>query len=77
MQTDFVSLYLITAALFFVVLLIAFWLDGSTSKQHRLSWMIVLLGALFWGVVLPFAVVERSRKLFRHRVLASRQGHLG
>jgi membrane protein DedA with SNARE-associated domain len=76
MQTNFVSLYLITAALFFVVLLAAFWLDGSTSKQHRLSWMVVLVGALFWGVVLPFAIVERSRRQFRHRVVASRPGHL-
>jgi polyferredoxin len=74
MQIDFVSLYLITAALFFIVLLLAFWLDSSTSKRHKLSWMIVLVGALFWGIVLPFAVIERSRKLFKHYgALASRQ----
>jgi uncharacterized membrane protein YpjA len=71
------SLYLTTAALFFIVLLLAFWMDRSTSKQHRLSWMVVLVGALFWGVVLPFAVIERSRKLFRQGVVASRSGHLG
>lgn len=76
MYTNLVSLYLLTAALFFVILLVAFWLDGSTSKRHRLSWMIVLVGALFWGVVLPIAVIERSRKMFKHKSLASRQVHL-
>lgn len=76
MQTNFVSVYLLIAGLFFVVLLTAFWLDNSTSKQHRLSWMIILVGALFWGVVLPLAVIERSRKLFGQRVHAARQAHL-
>jgi threonine/homoserine/homoserine lactone efflux protein len=77
MQTNFVSIYLLTAGLFFLVLLVAFWFDGSTPKQHRLSWMIILIGALFWGVVFPLAVIERSRKLFRQNALVSRvsRGH--
>lgn len=73
MQTNFAFIYLLTAGLFFVILLAAFWLDGSTSKRHGLSWMIVLVGALFWGIVLPLAVLERSRKMIRHRVVAMRQ----
>ncbi|QYO67608.1 hypothetical protein [Leptolyngbya sp. 7M] len=77
MQTNFVSFYLLTAGLFFGILLAAFWLDGSTSKRHKLSWMIVLVGALFWGVVLPLAVLERSRKLFRHQVVAARPSQVG
>lgn len=73
MQTNFALIYLLTAGLFFVVLLAAFWLDGSTSKRHGLSWMIVLIGSLFWGIALPLALIERSRRLFKqHRVLASR-----
>jgi polyferredoxin len=76
MQTDFVSFYLLTAGLFFGILLAAFWLDGSTSKRHGLSWMIVLVGALFWGIVLPLAVLERSRRVFKHRMVSARPGHL-
>jgi polyferredoxin len=69
---NFLSFYLLTAGLVFVVFLAAFWRDNSTSKQDRLSWTIILFGALFWGIVLPLALVERSRKLFRQNVLASR-----
>ena len=75
MQTNFVSIYLLTAGLFFVLLLSAFWLDRSTSKRHQLSWIIVLIGSLFWGIVLPLAVIERSRKLFKQRALTSRQSY--
>jgi hypothetical protein len=76
MQATFVSLYLFTAGLFFVVLLAAFWLDSSTSKRHQLSWAIILIASAFWGVALPLAVLERSRKLFRHKVPASRSVRL-
>jgi polyferredoxin len=76
MYTNFLSIYLLTAALFFIILLTAFWLDGSTSKRHGLSWMIVLLGALFWGIVLPLAVIERTRKVLKQRIVASRQAVL-
>ena len=72
MQANFGLFYLVTAGLFFLVLFAAFWLDGSTSKRHRMSWVIVLIGSLFWGVVLPIAVAERLRKLLRQRILASR-----
>ena len=73
---SFGEIFIILVPIFFVILLVAFWLDGSTSKRHRLSWMIVLVGALFWGLVLPIAVIERSRKMFKHKSLASRQVHL-
>lgn len=79
MQANFGLLYLVTAGLFSLVLFAAFWLDSSTSKRHGLSWMIVLVGSLFWGVVLPLAVAERLRKLLRQRILAARPlpfGHL-
>lgn len=69
---NFLSFYLLTAGLVFAVYLAAFWRDNSTPKQDRLSWIIILCGALFWGIVLPLAIVERSRKLLRHNALASR-----
>lgn len=69
---NFLSFYLLTAGLVFAVLLVAFWRDGSTSKRHQLSWVIVLIGSLFWGVVLPIALIERSRKLLRQQIVASR-----
>lgn len=72
MQTNFVSIYLLTAGLFFLILLLAFWLDNSTSKRHKMSWTIILVAALFWGIVLPLAVIERSRKLLKQRVLSAR-----
>ncbi|MBW4467484.1 MAG: hypothetical protein KME07_18820 [Pegethrix bostrychoides GSE-TBD4-15B] len=70
MSTNFALLYLATAGLFFLVLFTAFWLDGSTSKRHGMSWIIVLIGALGWGIVLPLALAERLRKLLRHRMAA-------
>jgi hypothetical protein len=73
MLTTFVSLYLLTAGVFFGILLAAFWLDRSTSKSHRMSWLIVLVGALFWGIALPLAIVERTRRLMRQRSLSSRR----
>jgi hypothetical protein len=72
MHTNFLSFYLLTAGLFSVILFAAFWLDGSTPKQHKLSWLVVLVGALFWGIVLPVAVTERLRKLLRQRAFISR-----
>jgi len=77
MQANFGLFYLVTAGLVFVVLFAAFWLDDSTSKQHRLSWMIILIGSLFWGIALPLAVAERLRKLLRQRILANRPAPLG
>lgn len=80
MLTTFVSFYLLTAGVFFVILLAAFWFDRSTSKSHRLSWLIVLVGALFWGIVLPLAVAERTRRLLRQKTLSTRRvpaGRLG
>ncbi|MCU0526200.1 MAG: hypothetical protein MUF72_15385 [Elainella sp. Prado103] len=72
MLMNLLSFYLFTAGLVFVVLLAAFWRDGSTSKRHQLSWMIVLIGSVFWGLVLPIAIIERSRKLLRQQIVASR-----
>lgn len=72
MQANVVLLYLVTAGMFFLVLFAAFWLDSSTSKRHSLSWIVVLVGSLFWGVVLPLALAERLRKLMRQRVLTTR-----
>ncbi len=72
MQANIGLLYLVTAGIFFLVLFASFWLDGSTSKRHGMSWVIVLVGSLFWGIVLPLAVAERLRKLLSQRVLARR-----
>lgn len=77
MQANFASLYLATAGLCFLVLFTAFWLDSSTSKRHGLSWMIILVGSLCWGVVLPLAVAERLRKFSKQRVLAAHSASFG
>ncbi|MBF2000563.1 MAG: hypothetical protein IGS50_21575 [Synechococcales cyanobacterium C42_A2020_086] len=73
MQANFAVLYLFVAVAFFVILLGAFLLDRSTPKQHALSWMIILVSAMFWGLVLPLAITERSRKFIRQRQFSSQQ----
>jgi hypothetical protein len=74
MQANLISLYLIIASLIFFILLGAFLLDGSTSKRNGMSWAVILIGTIFYPIVLPLSLIEISRKLLKQRYDASKQG---
>lgn len=55
--------YFLIASIVFFVWFQRFWNDTSTSKKDLISWVALVLGPLFWPVVLPFSLFQlNSRK---------------
>lgn len=60
-------IYILNALIVFLILLWAFLTDRSTSKSHRLSWLIVFLASTLWFIAVPFSLVEILRKALQQR----------
>jgi phosphoglycerol transferase MdoB-like AlkP superfamily enzyme len=54
--------YFLIASIVFLVWFQRFWNDTSTSKKDLISWVALVLGPLFWPVVLPFSLWQISGK---------------
>ncbi|NEP00645.1 MAG: hypothetical protein F6K58_18630 [Symploca sp. SIO2E9] len=54
------TIYLSAAFYFFLVWLEAFKRDNNISlQQRRISWLVLILGTIFWPIVVPFSYLER------------------
>jgi cytochrome c oxidase subunit IV len=60
-----IALYLTIATLIFCILLISFLLDHSTLKTDKKSWAVVILGSIFWVVVMPLSFLEVTCKFLK------------
>ena len=54
--------YFLIASVVFLVWFQRFWNDTSTSKKDLISWVALVLGPLFWPVVLPFSLFQINNK---------------
>lgn len=54
--------YLIGAFIVFLVFLQSFLRDKTTPKNHKGSWKVLGLAAIFWPIVVPLACLERHLK---------------
>ena len=53
-----ISYYWVIALVVFSVWFKAFWADETTVKHDCSSWMVLIIGASLWVVVIPFANLE-------------------
>ncbi|MDJ0510419.1 MAG: hypothetical protein QNJ64_14370 [Crocosphaera sp.] len=53
-----ISYYWVIALVVFFVWFKAFWADETTAKYDLSSWMVLIIGASLWVVVIPFANLE-------------------
>ena len=74
MQVSLLAVYLSIALFALLILLSAFLFDYSTPKSDWLSWQIVVLGSVFWLVVIPLAVFELARKSARAKDCDRKRG---
>ena len=65
MQANLITFYFIIALFVLSILLLAFWFDRSVSKTDKTSWAVIILGTVFWFVVLPLSFVEVIHKLLK------------
>ena len=54
--------YLIIVLVVFCIWFYKFWGDATTPKDDRISWIALVIGSLFWPIVLPLSIRELSRK---------------
>lgn len=54
--------YLVMAFVVFLVFLQSFLRDKTTPKNHKGSWIVLGLAAIFWPIVVPLAGLERHLK---------------
>ncbi len=54
--------YLLIALIVFLVWFQRFWNDTETSKKDLISWVALVIGPLFWPVVLPFSLFQINSK---------------
>lgn len=73
MRENIVDWYFTIALMVFCFWSIAFIQDSTTPKNHRLSWLVLLIAPLFWPLVLPISGWELTTKALNHRFLHSRQ----
>ncbi|MDJ0600037.1 MAG: hypothetical protein QNJ37_14490 [Crocosphaera sp.] len=59
-----ISYYWVIASIIFFVWVKAFWADETTPKHDLCSWMVLMIGASLWIVVLPFANLELVLKAY-------------
>jgi threonine/homoserine/homoserine lactone efflux protein len=57
-----IALYLPVACVLFCIFLSGFLTDDSASKTDLISWMAVLIGAVFFPIVIPVALTEKLLK---------------
>lgn len=67
------SMYLINAGIVAAILMWAFLADRSTSKQHQLSWLIILIASALWFIAVPLSCFEILRRSLRQRKVLQRQ----
>ena len=66
MSANIVTWYFTIALMVFIYWLMLFYLDKSTSKFDRTSWIVLLVAPWFWFIVLPISSWELSRKSRRN-----------
>ncbi|MEG4571423.1 hypothetical protein QUA56_01655 [Microcoleus sp. N3A4] len=54
--------YFSIALIVFLVWFKSFWNDKATSKKDLISWIALVLGPLFWPVVLPLSLLQITSK---------------
>lgn len=59
-----ISYYWFVALLVFSLWFRLFWADETTAKSDLSSWMVLIIGASLWVVVLPFANLELVIKAY-------------
>ncbi|WP_107667686.1 hypothetical protein [Cyanothece sp. BG0011] len=59
-----ISYYWVIALIVFCVWFKTFWTDQTTAKNDIYSWMVLVIGASFWVVVIPFANLELVLKAY-------------
>ncbi|MGK7941678.1 MAG: hypothetical protein AB4062_16310 [Crocosphaera sp.] len=59
-----ISYYWVIAFVVFSIWFKAFWTDETTAKHDLSSWIVLLVGASFWVVVVPFANLELLTKAY-------------
>ncbi|MDJ0844278.1 hypothetical protein [Crocosphaera sp.] len=59
-----ISYYWVVALLVFFLWFRLFWADETTAKSDLSSWMVLIIGASLWVVVLPFANLELVIKAY-------------
>lgn len=64
-------LYIVNAIAVALILLSAFWADRSTSKNHKLSWAVIVVASALWFIALPLSLVEVLHKSLRRRFVYS------
>ena len=62
MFATIVSWYWTIALMVFFYWLMCFYLDRTTSKFDLISWIVILIGPLFWPIILPLSSWELSHK---------------
>jgi len=50
--------YFSIALIVFIVWFKSFWNDTATSKKDLISWTALIIGPLFWPVVLPLSLLQ-------------------
>ncbi|MCZ0902527.1 hypothetical protein ON021_21725, partial [Microcoleus sp. HI-ES] len=54
--------YFSVALIVFIVWFKSFWNDTATSKKDLISWIALIIGPLFWPVVLPLSLLQITSK---------------
>lgn len=62
MLATIVNWYWTIALMVFFRWLMNFNLDRTTSKLDLTSWIVILIGPLFWPIILPLSNLELSHK---------------
>ncbi|MDJ0661485.1 MAG: hypothetical protein QNJ42_18650 [Crocosphaera sp.] len=59
-----ISCYWVIALIVFSLWFKIFWADETTANSDLYSWMVLIIGASLWVVVLPFANLELVMKTY-------------
>jgi hypothetical protein len=54
--------YFSIALIVFLVWFKSFWNDTATSKKDVISWIVLIMGPLFWPVVVPLSLLQITSK---------------
>ncbi len=59
-----ISYYWVIALIVFSMWFKIFWTDETTAKNDLFSWMVLIIGASLWVIVVPFANLELVMKAY-------------
>ncbi len=59
-----ISYYWVIALIVFFMWFKVFWTDETTAKNDLSSWLVLIIGASCWVVVVPFANLELVLKAY-------------